>query len=91
MVASQCSCRWIRLAAFASARMSSELLLAAPSVPSRTSTPASRLAGYDIVPPVAYFWLLIGQWTACVSRSARILISRFVTQPQCAHTVPGWK
>ncbi len=67
--------------------MSKELLLAGPSVPNPTGTPASSSSGSGVTPPVASFRFETGQWTTPAPAWATWPTSAFVIQPQCASTV----
>ena len=77
----QWSWRWTKIAVLASANISRPLPLEAlPSVPILTSTPASRYAGSERVPPQASFIFEEGQCMTLAFRAARILISFFLAQ-----------
>ena len=68
--------------------MSRSLLLAAPSVPRPTATPAARYFGTGAA-PLASFMLLSGLCAMPTARRFRIAMSSSVTQMPCAASVRG--
>ena len=68
--------------------MSRSLLLAAPSVPRPSATPAARYFGTGAV-PLASFMLLSGLCETPTPRRFRIAMSSSFTQTPCAASVRG--
>src|SRR5947199_9520977 len=84
MVGSHLEFLWTRAVIFIVSNMSSPLLLAAPSVPRPTGTPASHISGTGAVPPLASFMFDTGQWATLTPLLPNSLASLLVNQTECA-------
>ena len=84
MVGSHLEFLWTRAVIFIVSNMSSPLLLAAPSVPRPTGTPASHISGTGAVPPLASFMFDTGQWATLTPLLPNSLTSLLVNQTEWA-------
>src|SRR2546429_7527553 len=71
---------WTRAVIFIVSNMSNPLLLAGPSVPRPTGTPASHISGTGAVPPLASFMFETGEWGTLTPRLPDRLASFLVSQ-----------